>query len=139
MMRRLLMILCLVPSAAAADIVVATRTIRAQSIVTAADIAVKPGEAAGVAATPDDVVGKEARAALYAGRPIRLSDVGPPAVIQRNQIVSVIFARDGLRIKTEGRSLSRATAGERVRVMNMSSRNTVSGRVRADGRVFVAD
>jgi len=26
-----------------------------------------------------------------------------------------------------------------VRVMNMSSRNTVSGRVRADGRVFVSE
>lgn len=136
-MRLLFALLCLMPCAATADIVVATRTIRAQSIVTAADVAVKPGDAAGAATRPDAVIGQEARAALYAGRPIRLSDIGQPAVIERNQIVPLIFANDGLRITTEGRSLSRASAGERVRIMNMTSRNTISGTVRTDGRVVV--
>ncbi|WP_397541805.1 flagellar basal body P-ring formation chaperone FlgA [Roseovarius salis] len=138
-MRILFALLCVLPCAAWADIVVATRTIRAQTIVTPADVAVKPGEVAGAAIHPGEVIGKEARAALYAGRPIRLADVGPPAVIERNEIVPLIFTRGGLHIVTEGRSLSRATAGERVRVMNLSSRSTVSGRVRDDGRVFVSD
>jgi len=128
----------LTPGAALCDIVVAARTIRAQAVIAAQDLVVKPGEMAGVAATAQEVVGQEARVALYAGRPIRLSDLGPPAVIDRNQIVPLIFERSGLRIVTEGRSLSRAGAGERVRVMNMSSRTTVSGRVKADGRVFVS-
>lgn len=138
-MRLVLAIALILPGAAIADMVVATRTIRAQSVVTAMDIAMKPGDAPGAATHPDDVVGQEARVALYAGRPIRPSDLGPPAVVERNQIIPLIFEANGLRIVTEGRSLSRAGAGERVRVMNMSSRSTVSGRVTADGRVIVTE
>jgi len=138
-MRLIVAILMLAPVTAFADVVVATRTIRALTIVGAADIAVKPGEVAGAATQTDEVVGRETRVAIYAGRPIRRSDIGPPAVIRRNDIVPLIFERNGLRIMVDGRSLSRAGAGERVRVMNMSSRNTVSGRVRADGRVFVSE
>lgn len=126
------------PSGALADMIVAARTIRAQSVITERDLEVKPGEMAGVAADPSALIGKEARVALYSGRPIRLADIGPPAVIDRNQIVSLIFERGGLRIVAEGRSLSRAGPGERVRVMNLASRNTVSGRAGPDGRVFVS-
>lgn len=128
----------LLPAGALADMIVAARTIRAQTVITQQDVAVKPGEISGVAADPGALIGKEARVALYAGRPIRLADVGPPAVIDRNQIVTLVFERGGLRIVAEGRSLSRAGAGERVRVMNLVSRNTVSGRAGPDGRVFVS-
>lgn len=138
-MRYLILALILAPRIVFADIVVATRTIRAQTIIGPGDVTLRPGSAAGAATHPDQVVGREARVALYAGRPVRKSDVGPPAVIERNEIVPLIFERGSLRIMTDGRSLSRAGAGERVRVMNMSSRSTVSGRVRPDGRVFVSD
>jgi len=102
------------------------------------DVAVKPGEIPGVAARPADLIGKEARVALYAGRPIRLADVGAPALVERNQIVTLVFDHGGLFILAEGRSLSRAGAGEPARAMNLASRNTVSGRVGADGRIHVS-
>ena len=139
-MRHMLTIACMLilPGAAWADIIIATRTIRAQSLITAQDLAVKHGDIIGVAAFPEELIGQEARVALYAGRPIRLGDVGPPAVIERNQIVPLVFERGGLRIITEGRSLSRAGVGEYVRVMNLNSRTTVSGRAEPDGRVYVS-
>lgn len=124
---------------ALADTVVATRTIRAQSILTAQDLVLKDEESPGAATSLDQVIGKETRVALYAGTPIHQGDVGPPAVVERNQIVRLIFERDGLRIVADGRSLSRARPGERIRVMNMSSRATVTGRVGADGRVTVSN
>ncbi len=124
--------------AASADIVVAAHTIRAQAVIRPGDLVLKPGEMPGVADRPDLLIGLEARVALYAGRPIRFSDVGPPAVIERNQLVPLVFMQGGLRISAEGRSLERAGAGEVVRVMNMSSRATVSGRVLPDGRVMVS-
>ena len=126
------------PGGAAADMVVAARTIRAQSMITDQDITVRDGDTPGVAARPADLVGKEARVALYAGRPIRLGDVGAPALVERNQIVTLVFDHGGLFILAEGRSLSRAGAGEPVRAMNLASRNTVSGRVGKDGRVHVS-
>lgn len=123
---------------AMADTVLAARTIRAQTIIGPGDVVVKSVEVPGAATTPDAVIGKEARVSLYAGRPIRRSDIGQPALVDRNQIVPLVFERNGLRITTEGRSLGRAGAGEAVRVMNLSSRNTVSGRVLPDGRIMVS-
>lgn len=123
---------------AMADTVLAARTIRAQTIIGPGDVVVKSVEVPGAATTPDAVIGKEARVSLYAGRPIRRSDIGQPALVDRNQIVPLVFERNGLRITTEGRSLGRAGAGEPVRVMNLSSRNTVSGRVLPDGRIMVS-
>ncbi|MFK7939521.1 MAG: flagellar basal body P-ring formation chaperone FlgA [Roseovarius sp.] len=122
----------------AADTVFAARTIRAQSILTAQDLILKNVNVPGAIADPSAIIGQEARVALYADRPIRLGDVGPPALVDRNQIVPLVFATDGLMITTEGRSMARAGVGEHIRVMNLSSRNTVMGLVMADGRVLVS-
>lgn len=130
---------CLVPEMLRADIVIATRTIRAQSIVIPDDVSVTEGVMTGVAVDPAEVIGQETRKAIYAGRPIRLTDIGPPAVIERNQIVPIVFQKNGLQITVEGRSLSRAAPGDQIRVMNMSSRNTVNGWVSPGGTVFVAN
>ncbi len=137
-MIRLAAILLTLGAPAMADTVLAARTIRAQSIIGPGDVVVKAVDIPGAATTPEAVIGLEARVSLYAGRPIRMGDVGKPALVDRNQIVPLIFEHNGLRITTEGRSLGRAGAGEVVRVMNMSSRNTVSGRVLPDGRIMVS-
>jgi flagella basal body P-ring formation protein FlgA len=137
-MMRLALIFCFLCGPALADTVVAARTIRPQSLVTAQDLVIKPGTLPGTVSDPAQIIGMEARVALYAGRPVRIGDVGPPAVIDRNQIVSLIFIQNGLRISAEGRALDRAGVGEIVRVMNISSRNTISGFVTADGRVMVS-
>ena len=137
MLRVLAIALCMA-GPALADTVVAARTIRPQSILTAQDLSLDPKEVAGGVSDPALLIGMEARVALYAGRPVRLGDVGPPAIIERNQLVPMIFQRNGLRITTEGRALDRAGPGDAVRVMNMSSRSTVLGRVTADGLVIVS-
>lgn len=128
----------LLANQAVADIMLAARTIRPGGIITAQDVMIKAGELVGAASSPDQLVGSEARVTLYAGRPIALSDIGPPALVKRNQIVPLVFQQNGLRISTEGRSLSRAGAGDFVRVMNLSSRATVSGQVMPDGRIYVS-
>ncbi|MEO3413225.1 flagellar basal body P-ring formation chaperone FlgA [Roseovarius sp. CAU 1744] len=129
----------LLANQAAADTVLAARTIRPGTVITAGDLVTKDGDIAGVASHPTQLIGSEARVSLYAGRPIALADTGPPALVERNQIVPIIFQRNGLRISTEGRSLSRAGAGDVVRVMNLSSRTTVSGKVMPDGRIMVSE
>lgn len=121
-----------------ADTVFAANTIRPQSVLTAQDLVTKNIDIPGAAQHADQVIGQEARVALYAGRPIRLGDVGPPAVVDRNQIVPLIFTSNGLTITAEGRSLERAGSGEFIRVMNLASRATIMGVVMADGSVMVS-
>ena len=122
-----------------ADVVIATQTIRATAIIPASAVTLRDGTSPGVHSSLSEVIGFEARTTIYAGRPVRLADVGTPALIERNQIVVVTFVTHGLTIRAEGRSLSRAGVGERARVMNLSSRNTVSGTVMPDGSVSVSN
>lgn len=124
---------------AGADTVVAVRTLRAQTVLTAADVMLSTATVPGAATAIEQVVGQEARSALYAGRPVRVQDVGPPAVVDRNQIITLVYVSSGLEIIAEGRSLSRAGIGDQVRVMNMSSRTTISGTVQENGTVRVSN
>lgn len=136
-MRYLLILLALLPSAVLAETLVAARTIRSHAILTAADLAVIDQTALGTLTQADQAIGMETRVVLYAGRPIRIGDVGPPAIIERNQIVTLLFRRSGLIIAVEARALGRAGVGDILRVMNLASRTTVSGIVKADGTVSV--
>ncbi len=120
-----------------ADTVVATRTIRAHSVLTAQDLAIKPIAMIGTFDDPALLVGMETRTALYAGRPIREGDIGPPAIVDRNQIVTLLYRQGGLTITAEARSLGRGGIGDTLRVLNMSSRMTVEGRIQVDGSVLV--
>jgi len=138
-MRALALIGCVLAGPAMADTVLAARTIRAQTLIMPQDVVVKDIDVVGAFSSAADIIGQEARVALYAGRPIRHGDIGPPALVERNQIIPLIYDQSGLSITTEGRSLSRAGPGEYVRVMNMTSRMTVSGRVLPDGRVLVSN
>lgn len=126
------------PSQTQAQTLVASRTIRAQSVIALEDVALVAEETPGALAHPGEAVGQEARVVLYAGRPIRPGDIGPPAVIERNQLVALRYRAGGLAIAAEGRALGRAGVGEVLRVMNIDSRTTVSGRVAPDGSVDVA-
>jgi flagellar basal body P-ring formation protein FlgA len=125
------------PEIASADSLVATRTIRAQSVVQADDITLVDAAIPGAITGVEGALGLEARVTIYAGRPIKATDLGPPTLIDRNQIVSLEFQSGGLAILAEGRALARGGVGDVIRVMNLASRNTVSGRVAPDGTVHV--
>ena len=85
-----------------------------------------------------EAVGKEVRVNIYAGRPVRAADLASPALIERNQVVTLNYSHGGLTIATDARALDRAGPGERIRVMNLESRSMVTGVVMVDGTVNVA-
>ena len=121
----------------AADVLVAARTIPAQTLIQSEDLQMSTVQASGGIDDPLLLVGMEARVAIYAGRPVRPSDVGSPAIVDRNEIIPLIFTAGGLYIATDGRALGRAGVGEVIRVMNLSSRTTVSARIKEDGAAYV--
>jgi len=137
MKRLLAILLALATVPVQADILVPVRTIRAKEIITGDDLVAKNINVPGALAHLDDFVGQEARVALYPGRPVRPGDVGPAAIVGRNDLVMLVFRQGGLRIAVEGRSLGRGAVGDHVQAMNLSSRTTVTGRIMADGSIEV--
>ena len=136
-MIRLSALLALMAGPVLADSVMVAQPVRAGTVLTADDLAFSDAVAEDGFDDPRDLVGLEARVNLYPGRPVQARDVGLPTVVQRNATVPLVFNRGGLTITLEGRALGRAGEGEPVRVMNLSSRNTVTGIATSDGAVVV--
>ncbi len=136
-MIRLGLLLILLASAAPAETVVAARNIPARSLIGPGDLLLTGAETSGALTDPAAAIGMEARITLYAGRPVRPGDIGPPAIVERNQIVTLVFRRGGLQITAEGRALDRAGPGDVIRVMNLASRSNVMARISEDGGAHV--
>ncbi len=135
-MRLALLILC-AANPALADSLIATHTIRAQTVLTAEDFTLVAADIPGALNDPKAAIGLEARVTLYAGRPISAADVGSAALVERNQTVSLVYRAGGLSILTDGKALARGGPGDVIKVMNLASRVTVTGTVRPDGSVTV--
>lgn len=137
-MIRLALSLMLLAGGAAAETAVASRTIPAHSIIGVEDVLLRDLIVPGAVSDPNQIIGMEAKVSLYAGRPIRPGDVGFPSIVERNQVIKLIYQRHGLTITTEGRALDRAGPGDVIRVMNLASRTTIAARIGADGAAFVS-
>lgn len=120
-------------TAGRAEIVVAARTLRAQTVISANDLGLTEGQ--DPTALPDAraAIGMETRIAIYAGRPIRPDDLVPATMVKRNQVVPLTYSKGSLSITTEGRALARGGAGDTIRAMNVTSRATILARVNPDG------
>jgi flagella basal body P-ring formation protein FlgA len=136
MLRAMILALAIASPAAAAS-VAPVRAIRAQTVIAAADLTVEEEAVPGAVETIDAAAGLEARVTLYPGRPILTSQIGPPAIVERNQVVRMTFLRGPLAITADGRALDRGGAGDRVRVMNLGSKQIVTGAVADDGSIEV--
>lgn len=120
-----------------ADILVPVRTIRPGQVIELDNLNIKGQDIPHAITRHDDIVGLEAKSVLYTGRPIYPQDVGPAALVERNQLVTLVFQSSGLNIATEGRALERGALGDYVKVLNLASRKTVWGRIQASGVVRV--
>jgi len=136
-MIRICILIMVFGTPAVADTLIAARTIPARTVIAPEDVLLRDIVVLGALEAPEFAIGQETRVALYAGRPIRAADLGAPSVVERNQIISLIYNHGGIVITTEGRALDRAGPGDLIRVMNLTSRTTVSARVDAAGSAFV--
>jgi flagella basal body P-ring formation protein FlgA len=134
---RMMLLSLLMAGPAVADSLVATRTIPAQSVIGPEDVTQVDAALPGALTDLSLALGLETKVAIYAGKPVRASDLGPPTLVQRNQLVPLVYRSGSLAIMTEGRALARGSEGEVIRIMNLGSRTTVSGRIGRDGAVYV--
>ena len=98
---------------AAAVTVVAAKNLRPGMIVSAQDVKLVEAAIAGGFQMLEDVIGQEARVVRYAGRPVLPNDIGPPALIDRNQIVTLVYTAGPMtRTVEDAARLLGAIAGE---------------------------
>ena len=96
-MLRVLLLLAMA-GPAAAESLVATRTIRARTLVLPDDVVLVSTELPGALSDPAAAVGLEAKVAIYPGKPLHPGDLGPPTLVERNQTVTLIYLAGGLAI-----------------------------------------
>ncbi|GIL00248.1 MAG: flagella basal body P-ring formation protein FlgA [Alphaproteobacteria bacterium] len=92
--------------------------------------------AAGIAVDAGQLDGKLARSTLVPGRPIALSQLREPHVINASKPVTIVYRAGALVITGEVIPLSSAAAGERVRARNVDTGLVVSGIAQADGTLL---
>ncbi|MBM4245008.1 MAG: flagellar basal body P-ring formation protein FlgA [Deltaproteobacteria bacterium] len=82
-------------------------------------------------------IGREARVAIAAGKALTLQGLANAVLVKRGGLVRVLVERGGMRISVAGEAMETGGAGDRVRVVNASSKRELVGRVVDHGTVSV--
>jgi flagella basal body P-ring formation protein FlgA len=122
--------------------VVATRRLALGEVVGPGDVRlvrlraerVRPG----TVERPEQVVGQRLRRPMGPDAPFLHADLAPPALVEKNALVTMEVEAPGLALTAQGRALEAAPRGALVPVMNLASRTVVEGQVIGPGRVRVA-
>jgi flagella basal body P-ring formation protein FlgA len=86
---------------------------------------------------PAEAVGKVAKRSVEADGVILRRDIRDDPLILRGDIVGLLFDNGTIRVRGVGVALESAAAGERIRIRNVDSGRTISGRVNESRRVVV--
>lgn len=116
-------------SSATADQVVATRSLQRGAIIREGDVDGPYAE--------EDYLGRELTRSVRAGSVMSPHHVRVPLQVERNDTVTLVFKKGPLTMETVGRSLGEGSIGDRVSVLNTSSRKRITGRIIGEGLVEV--
>jgi flagellar basal body P-ring formation protein FlgA len=114
-----------------------TNSIIPDSAVSARQFHTSPASLAGIALSREQIVGKQARRRLVAGKPIPLSALGEPLSVKRGQVVTAIYSEDGIAISALAVALQDGSEGELITARNPASGVIVEGVVKKDGSLQV--
>ncbi|MEM7728174.1 MAG: flagellar basal body P-ring formation chaperone FlgA [Pseudomonadota bacterium] len=113
----------------AAEQVVTTRPLQRGAVI-------RDGDVSGPFAQ-EDYVGRELVRSVRAGAVMSPRHVRTPLQVKRNETVTLVFRQGALTMETTGRSLGEGATGDRVSVINTTSRKRVTGRIAGQGIVEV--
>ncbi|MEC9196159.1 MAG: flagellar basal body P-ring formation chaperone FlgA [Pseudomonadota bacterium] len=129
--------LCLLAAPLHAEGLIAARTLPAKTRITAEDILNSEATLPGAITQRASVEGKEVVSTIYSGQPIYPAMLQDAALVERNQLVRLVYTAGGLAMQTDGRALDRGPEGALIRAMNLSSRTIVMGEVLKNGTISV--
>jgi flagella basal body P-ring formation protein FlgA len=84
-----------------------------------------------------DAVGQQLRHPVIAGQPLAVANLARPALVQRGSNVEMQLLSPGISLLAQGVAMDSGATGERIRVLNPSSRAVVEAEVIGPGRVRV--
>jgi flagella basal body P-ring formation protein FlgA len=85
----------------------------------------------------EDIVGKEAKRALRAGEPLRLSDLKHPTLVAKGATITMVFEAPGISLTAIGRALAEGGEGDSIAVLNPTSYRQVVAVITGPGMVRV--
>ena len=123
------------------DIIVAASSLPRGTILSADDFSrVKHDVSSlpnGYIADEQSGVGMELRRHLSAGTPLTTSMIRKPEIIRRGQQVVIIAVAGNLEVRMSGKALAHGGVGDRIRVLNLSSKQKVEGTILPSGDIRV--
>lgn len=126
---------------ALADLVVTTRPLERDEILTAADVTVQKRDLAvtggKVARSAADVVGLRVKVGMRGNTPLRTDYLERIPLVRQGQLVTVLLDSPTLRITTTGRAKGAGSAGDLITVQNLSSNKDFPARVVDAGTVRI--
>jgi flagella basal body P-ring formation protein FlgA len=127
---------------ATAELVTLTRPIERGEIVKEADIATERRPRAslepGLVTERAQAVGLAARTSLAPGRPLKATDLMRPALVQRNETVTIVYEVPGITLTVRGKATDAGAEGDVIGVLNEQSKRTVQAVVVGPGRVMIS-
>jgi flagella basal body P-ring formation protein FlgA len=123
-----------------AEHLVAALPVAQGQTITGADLGRQRGDLAelpaGILTNPQQAIGRTAKLAIVAGRPLRADMLQQPLAVQQNQTVRVLSTGQGFQVSNEGKALNNGVDGQIVQV-RLASGQIVSGVARAGGVVEI--
>jgi len=111
------------------------------SIISAQDIMIQrlPYSRVGAYAATQakDVIGKQVRRILAKGRPIMTQSIMNQRIIDRGDIVKILYVDGALKVTASGRALSDAYRGQEIKIVNLIGNKTVLGIATDEGLVEI--
>ncbi len=83
----------------------------------------------------NDLIGMTPRRVLVSGQPVLAGDIETPQLVDRGEIVTMVFNEGGLQLTAQGKALEKGGKGDRIKVVNTSSSKTVVAEVTNDKEV----
>lgn len=92
---------------------------------------------AGAVVDPSPLLGMRAVRSLQVGSLLRADQFKPEPILRKGQKVEILLEKRGLKIVAPGEALEEGGSGQRIRVLNISSRQVVLAKVEHAGGVRV--
>ena len=90
-----------------------------------------------VVISADDLIGMTPRRVMLPGKLIKINELQAPLIVERGDIVTMIFNHGAMTLTSKGKALENGAKGDLVRVANSSSSRTVEALVNAEREVIV--
>jgi len=115
------------------------RPLERGEIVKASDLAMqRRPKADGAALTAlDAAIGMAARHPLRPGQVLSQADLMKPMIVQRNDMVTLVYEAPGLTLTLRGQAQDAGALGDTIGVLNVQSKRVVQGVITGPGRVKV--